>query len=61
MANDIDMWNDLKIIEKKKKRHDEYLFLWSCYMAKFIDNNDIKAHKLKINFKLRFGWWGNYF
>lgn len=61
MANDIDMWNDLEELEKKKEKSEEYDLLWSCYFAKFIDFNEEKAEEFKSKFKKKFGYWGNYY
>lgn len=57
MANDIDMWNDIKEIEDEA----EALLLNECYNAKFINNHEKQAEYLKNLFQKQYGYWGNYY
>ena len=57
MANDIDMWNDIKEIEDEKEAE----LLNECYNAKFINNDNKQADYLKNLFQKEYGYWNNYY
>lgn len=58
MANDVDMWYDLEMLDQRTK---EYKKLFACYNSRFIDFDKEEAEKLKEEFIGEFETWGNYY
>ena len=52
MANDIDMWNDIKELEKTNPKMAEDLL--EIFHEKFIKGNRKKAEKLKERFERKY-------
>ena len=59
MANDIDMWNDIKRLEKENNLQAQILI--ACFNARFIEGNLKRAETLKKLFIKEFGYWGKYY
>lgn len=57
MANEIDMWQDIARIKRKKQKE----LLCACYQARYIDGELEKAEKLKEEFITTFGFWNNWY
>ena len=60
MANDIDLWNDIEILQRDDEL-EESEFLAKIYRAKFIEGKDKEAENLKKEYTKKYGRWGNYF
>ena len=62
MANDTNMWNDIKEYEKgtdKDKEMAKELAL--CFCERYVEFNKRKAEKLKKKFEKKWNMWGNYY
>jgi len=57
MANDVDMWHDIKNCKDIKMKK----MLIECFEARFEEGDVEKAEKLKNEFIKEFGFWGNYY
>ena len=57
MANDVDMWHDIKNCKDIKMKK----MLIKCFEARFEEGDIEKAEKLKNEFIKEFGFWGNYY
>jgi hypothetical protein len=60
MANDSDMYDDIITLDRIGK-HVEADFLMACYMAQFVDGNEVAAQTCKEEYVKRFGNWGKYY
>ena len=60
MANDIDMFRDIEVLEKGRERQ-QLLDLMNCYNARYQEGNLEKAEKLKNAFAKNYGYWGNWY
>lgn len=62
MANDTDMWNDVKELEKGTDKDREMgKDLMYCFIERFVDGNERRANKLKKKFEKKWKMWGNYY
>ncbi|MHA1873556.1 MAG: hypothetical protein ACTSVB_05525 [Candidatus Heimdallarchaeaceae archaeon] len=59
MANDIDMWQDIKELEKAGKK-EQANDLLKIFHQKFIKGNIKKAEKLKEKYIKKYGWIDSY-
>ena len=58
MANDINMWQDIRKLENKEEAED----LLNCFLLKYIEDGDkAKVEEAKKSFKQKYGYWNNWY